>query len=132
MTPSRLGLGDLSTYEPDELTQIGRELFISLPNGQARSSLMADLTKAMQSTAESAREETLGRLQTDAKAYIETVHTRSATEAEQLRQNADADIAGIREWSKAEVLLDSQTFLPQSIQTIDPAGTSRNGAWRGR
>ena len=31
-----------------------------------------------------------------------------------------------REWSKAEVLLDSQTFLPQSIQTIDPAGTSRN------
>jgi TIGR03009 family protein len=31
-----------------------------------------------------------------------------------------------REWSKAEVLLDSQTFLPQSIQTTDPAGTSRN------
>jgi TIGR03009 family protein len=31
-----------------------------------------------------------------------------------------------REWSKAEVLLDSQTFLPQSIQTIDPAGTSQS------
>jgi hypothetical protein len=31
-----------------------------------------------------------------------------------------------REWSKAEVLLDSQTFLPQSIQTFDVAGTSRN------
>jgi TIGR03009 family protein len=31
-----------------------------------------------------------------------------------------------REWSKAEVLLDSTTFLPQSIQTFDPAGTSRN------
>jgi hypothetical protein len=31
-----------------------------------------------------------------------------------------------REWSKAEVLLDSQTFLPQSIRTFDPAGTSEN------
>jgi hypothetical protein len=65
--------------------------------------LMADLTRAMQSAAESARDETLGRLQTDSKSYIETVHTRSATEAEQLRQTADADITGIREWSKAEI-----------------------------
>ena len=65
--------------------------------------LMADLTRAMQTAAESARDESLARLQTDAKAYIETVHTRSATEAEQLRQTADADIAGIREWSKNEI-----------------------------
>ena len=65
--------------------------------------LMADLTRAMQTAAESARDESLARLQTDAKAYIETVHTRSATEAEQLRQTADTDIAGIREWSKNEI-----------------------------
>lgn len=65
--------------------------------------LMADLTRAMQTAAESARDESLTRLQTEAKAYIETVHTRSATEAEQLRQTADADIAGIREWSKDEI-----------------------------
>jgi uncharacterized protein (DUF1697 family) len=43
--PARLGLGDLATYAPDELTQIGRELFVSLPNGQGRSKLMAALTK---------------------------------------------------------------------------------------
>ena len=65
--------------------------------------LMADLTRAMQTAAESARDETLTRLQSDAKSYIETVHTRSATEAEQLRHTADADIAGIREWSKTEI-----------------------------
>ena len=65
--------------------------------------LMADLTKAMQSAAEGARDETLTRLQTDAKAFIETIHARSATEAEALRQAADADVAGIREWSKAEI-----------------------------
>jgi uncharacterized protein (DUF1697 family) len=42
---SRLGLGDLGGYAPDELTQIGRELFISVPNGQGRSKLMEALTK---------------------------------------------------------------------------------------
>ena len=43
--PSRLELGDLGGYAPDELTQIGRELFISVPNGQGRSKLMTALTK---------------------------------------------------------------------------------------
>jgi uncharacterized protein (DUF1697 family) len=43
--PSQLGLGDLESYAPDELTQIGRELFISVPNGQGRSKLMEALTK---------------------------------------------------------------------------------------
>jgi uncharacterized protein (DUF1697 family) len=41
---SRLGLGDLSSYAPDDLTQVGRELFVSVPNGQGRSKLMAALT----------------------------------------------------------------------------------------
>ena len=40
-----LSLGDLSTYLPDELTIGGRELFISVPNGQAGSKLMEALTK---------------------------------------------------------------------------------------
>jgi uncharacterized protein (DUF1697 family) len=42
---TRLGLDNLASYEPDELTQVGRELFISLPSGQARSKLMETLTK---------------------------------------------------------------------------------------
>ena len=50
VTPARLGLGDLESYAPDELTQIRRELFISVPNGQARSNLMKDLTKRRQPT----------------------------------------------------------------------------------
>ena len=40
-----LALGDLSSYLPDELTLAGRELYVSLPNGQARSKLMEALTK---------------------------------------------------------------------------------------
>ena len=65
--------------------------------------LMADLTRAMQQAAETARAETLERLQADAKAFIESVHARSGTEAEDLRRTAEEDIAGIREWSKAEI-----------------------------
>ena len=45
ITPAKLGLGDLDAYAPDELTQIRRELFISVPNGQARSKLMEALTR---------------------------------------------------------------------------------------
>jgi uncharacterized protein (DUF1697 family) len=42
----QLGLGDLEPYLPDELTVHGRELYISVPNGQARSKLMEALGKA--------------------------------------------------------------------------------------
>jgi uncharacterized protein (DUF1697 family) len=37
--------GELGTSVPDELTPIGRELFIGVPNGQARSKLMEALAK---------------------------------------------------------------------------------------
>jgi uncharacterized protein (DUF1697 family) len=40
-----LALGDLSGYLPDELTIHGRELYVSVPNGQARSKLMEALTR---------------------------------------------------------------------------------------
>jgi uncharacterized protein (DUF1697 family) len=43
--PAKLGLGGLAGYAPDELTQVGRELFVSVPNGQGRSKLMEALTK---------------------------------------------------------------------------------------
>ena len=40
-----LALGVLSSYLPDELTISARELYVSVPNGQARSKLMEALTK---------------------------------------------------------------------------------------
>ncbi len=47
---AQLGLGDLGEYLPDELTQLGRELYVSVPNGQGRSKLMEVLTKRRQPT----------------------------------------------------------------------------------
>ncbi|HET9345580.1 MAG TPA: hypothetical protein VFO05_07755 [Candidatus Limnocylindrales bacterium] len=64
---------------------------------------MADLTKAMQAAAEAARTDTLERLAADAKAHVEAIHADSATEATELRKQADDDVAAVREWSKAEI-----------------------------
>jgi hypothetical protein len=63
----------------------------------------ADLTRAMMTAAESARDETMARLQAEAKASAQKIQELSATEAASLRRQADEDVASIREWSKAEV-----------------------------
>ena len=64
---------------------------------------LADLTRAMQAAAESARDEAMARIQADAKSHIEAIHERSSTDAADLRRMADYDVAAIREWSKAEI-----------------------------
>jgi len=51
----QLGLGDLGPYLPDELTVHGRELYVSVPNGQARSKLMEALVKRRLPTTITAR-----------------------------------------------------------------------------
>ena len=67
------------------------------------SKFMVDLTKAMQAAAEDARTRTLTQFQADAKAYVEQIHARSASEATEIRRKADDDVAAVREWSKAEI-----------------------------
>lgn len=64
---------------------------------------MADLSKAMQAAAETAREETLARFGAEAKAHIEGIQAATSTEATELRKKADDDVAAIREWSKGEI-----------------------------
>jgi hypothetical protein len=65
--------------------------------------LMADLAKAMQTAAQGARTDTLAKFAADAKGHIGTIQADSATEAADLRRQADDDIAGIRDWSKSEI-----------------------------
>lgn len=64
---------------------------------------MADLTKAMQAAAESARTDALERVAAEAKLKVEAIHADSAGEATELRKRADDDVATVREWSKAEI-----------------------------
>jgi hypothetical protein len=67
------------------------------------SKFLADLTKAMQATAEAARNETLERFAAEAKTATERVQTDAAEEVTELRRSADEDVAAIREWSKGEI-----------------------------
>jgi hypothetical protein len=64
---------------------------------------LADLTKAMQATAEAASTETLERFAAEAKAATEKVQANAAEEITELRKSADDDVAAIREWSKGEI-----------------------------
>jgi hypothetical protein len=64
---------------------------------------LADLTQAMRSTAETARQATIDQCQDDAKAYTEKLHARTDDEAASLRKAAEADVSAIRDWSKAEM-----------------------------
>ena len=50
-----------------------------------------------------ARADTLARFDAEAKTHIEAIHATPPTEATDLRQQADDDVAGIRDWSKAEI-----------------------------
>lgn len=87
------------TDEGDSMSSSGKS-----PAATRRTNkFLAELTKAMQVAAESAREETMARLTAEAKTSVEQIHERSATEAADLRRQADDDVAAIREWSKAEI-----------------------------
>jgi hypothetical protein len=64
---------------------------------------LADLTQAMRSTAETARQATIDQCHADAKEYVEKLHARTDDEAGSLRKAAEGDVSAIREWSKAEI-----------------------------
>ncbi len=72
-------------------------------SGRRPTKFLADLTRAMQAAAEEARAQALTQLQADAKAFVEEIHARSASNVTDLRKEADDDVAGIRDWSKAEI-----------------------------
>ncbi len=67
------------------------------------SKLMADLSAAIRSTAEAARDQALAQIDADAKQVVESIREQSTEGAAVLRKQSDEDIAGIRDWSKAEI-----------------------------
>ncbi len=71
--------------------------------GRRPTKFMAELSRAMQAAAETARIETIARFEAEAKSVIEEIHAASAVESANLRRQADDDVASVREWSKAEI-----------------------------
>src|SRR4029077_281886 len=64
---------------------------------------VTELVRAMRAELEKHRDSTLDEFRVEAKNHVEGVHKRSAEEVTELRRIADDDIAGVREWSKAEI-----------------------------
>jgi hypothetical protein len=90
--------------ETPEMTEATSEVESpAAPAGRRPTKFMADLSRAMQVAAETARNETMARFEAESKTAIEEIHTASANEAAELRRRADDDLASIREWSKAEI-----------------------------
>ncbi|MCI0581488.1 MAG: hypothetical protein L0227_01110 [Chloroflexi bacterium] len=65
--------------------------------------LVTGLVRAMRDAAVAAREETAARFADEAKSRVESIHTRAAEEAAELRKQAETEIVEIRDWSKAEM-----------------------------
>jgi hypothetical protein len=83
---------------------------------------MADLSRAMQTAAESSRDETMTRFTADAKQAVEDIRAKSAEEAAGLRRQADDDVAAVREWSKAEIARireETDTRIAARKQALD-------------
>jgi len=76
---------------------------VAAPLARRPNKLMVDLAKAMQTAAAGARTETLDRFAIDTKAHIGSIAADAATGTADLRRQADEDVAGIRDWSKAEI-----------------------------
>ena len=93
-----------ASSDASDTPEAARPALASVPApARKQNKFMADLTKAMQVAAESGRADTLARFAAEAKAHVETIHETTATEATELRKQADDDVAAIREWSKAEI-----------------------------
>ena len=95
--------GTSSTADPSPAVDDSGPATEARSSGRKPNKFMADLTRAMQGAAETAKADTLARFAGEAKAYIETIHATTANEATELRKQADDDVASIREWSKAEI-----------------------------
>jgi hypothetical protein len=64
---------------------------------------LVEMSRAMQSAAQVARDESLARLAADAKKRIEEIQEQVTSGTAELRRKADDDVAAAREWSKAEI-----------------------------
>ena len=103
-SPAMIDAAPAATTQADVDAQRGAPALPTPPIANRKpNKFMADLSKAMQAAAESARTDALERLGAEAKGHVESIHADSATEATELRKRADDDVAAVREWSKAEI-----------------------------
>ena len=92
------------TEAPEESQRMLEIEFPSAPAAAKKpSKLMADLSAAILATAAAARDQALEQLDADAKQVTEFIREGAVEGGTTLRKRSDDDVAGIRDWSKAEI-----------------------------
>jgi hypothetical protein len=82
---------------------VTREINVNESAANRPNRFLADLTAAMRSTAELARDSSLVQCQAEAKTYVEGLQSRTSDGSDILRKDSDEDVSTIRERSKARV-----------------------------
>ena len=98
---------DAAATDTEAPEESQRMLEIESPSAPAAakkpSKLMADLSAAILATAAAARDQALEQLDADAKQVTESIREGAVEGGTTLRKRSDDDVAGIRDWSKAEI-----------------------------
>ena len=92
---------------------------------------LADLTQAMRSTAETARQTAIEQCEADANSYTEGLQARVDNEGDSLRNAAEADVSAIRDWSKAEmerIRLDTEQQIARRREVLEQDLHAHNSA----
>jgi hypothetical protein len=72
------------------------------PDADPPSDLLRDLVAAMRTVADDARKSEIGKLRTRVDEAVRSLETGAEPRREELRQRAEADIAAVGEWARAE------------------------------
>jgi hypothetical protein len=91
------------TAEPPPATQPAAYSAAAAAVPRRENPLVAGLVRAMRDAAEASRVETMTRLRAEITTQSETIREHGTAAAQDIRKQADEDVAEIREWSKAEL-----------------------------
>jgi hypothetical protein len=94
-----------TTSTPEEATMLDQAAPTApeRPAPRKPSRLMVELSAAIRSTAESAREQALAQVDADVAQVVEAIRGGSKDGETAIRAKSDEDVAGIKEWSREEI-----------------------------
>lgn len=92
-----------SLEEPSQMIDLGTRVAPAPATPRKPSKLVADLSAAIRSTAEAARDQALLQLDVELKQVVDTIREHATEGSAVLRQRSERDVVAIRDWSKAEV-----------------------------
>ena len=101
--PRQVEPGEPGEPAADPAGDAAPETAAPAPAPRKPTKLMADLSAAIRAAAETARDQRLGQVATDAQGMVDLIRAQSSEGAAALRRRSDEDLGAIRDWAKAEI-----------------------------